>query len=330
MPPRSASATTARSRARRSRARRGGCRARADRGFGRPRPDLRAPLLRDQHGRPRARRARRAARREGRGARDAAAVLRARVGRARDDVAERSSQTLRSTTGATALGAAQVPAVPPLGARGADRHREDRLRRLGVVAALRGAARRSPRRARRASVSLETAMSRLYSPDRDDPGGRRRGDHRAPCRRRSGRAPSSSTRSCSTSRSTTGCAATRPGSRHATSRTRRPTRRSTRSSRRRPRATTSPQRYYRLKARLLGLDRLDHYDRSRRSPTTREVRGTTRGGRRRCLSEFSDEAGAIVARFFDDNWIDGARPTRQAHRRVSARRRSPACTPTCS
>src|SRR6187551_2433925 len=76
-------------------------------------------------------------------------------------------------------------------------------------------------------------------------------------------------------------------------------------------ATTSrydvPQRYYRLKARLLGVDRLEHYDRS--APVSADTRKVPWDDARRIVvdaySEFSDEAGAIVARFFDDNWIDG-------------------------
>ncbi len=76
-------------------------------------------------------------------------------------------------------------------------------------------------------------------------------------------------------------------------------------------ATTSrydvPQRYYRLKARLLGVDRLEHYDRS--APVSSDTRKVPWDDARRIVvdaySEFSDEAGAIVARFFDDNWIDG-------------------------
>ena len=55
-------------------------RARADRVVGRPTADVRAPPLRDEHGRPDAGRARRTARGEGRGARDPAPVLPARVG----------------------------------------------------------------------------------------------------------------------------------------------------------------------------------------------------------------------------------------------------------
>jgi oligoendopeptidase F len=75
-------------------------------------------------------------------------------------------------------------------------------------------------------------------------------------------------------------------------------------------ATTSrydvAQRYYRLKARLLGLDALDHYDRF--APVSTDTAKTPWDEARRIVvdaySEFSDEAGEIVSRFFDDNWID--------------------------
>jgi oligoendopeptidase F len=75
-------------------------------------------------------------------------------------------------------------------------------------------------------------------------------------------------------------------------------------------ATTSrydvARRYYRLKARLLGLDRLDHYDRF--APVSIDSAKTAWDGAREIVvgayADFSDEAGAIVARFFDDEWID--------------------------
>ncbi|HET6682787.1 MAG TPA: M3 family oligoendopeptidase [Gaiella sp.] len=76
-------------------------------------------------------------------------------------------------------------------------------------------------------------------------------------------------------------------------------------------ATTSrydlPQRYYRLKARLLGLEQLEHYDRFApiASDATRTPWGEARDVVVEAYSEFSEEAGTIVARFFDDNWIDG-------------------------
>ena len=76
-------------------------------------------------------------------------------------------------------------------------------------------------------------------------------------------------------------------------------------------ATTSryeiARRYYRLKARLLGLGRLDHYDRM--APIAADTSKASWGEARAIVvdaySDFSDEAGGIVARFFDDRWIDG-------------------------
>ena len=121
--------------------------------------------------------------------------------------------------------AAHVPPVPADRAGGEDHHREGRLRRLRLVAALRGAARRASASTStaRTSLALEAAMAKLYSADRDERRGRRRGRHRRARSPGCARARRSSTRSSSTSRSTTGCAATRRGSRRATSRTRRPT-----------------------------------------------------------------------------------------------------------
>jgi oligoendopeptidase F len=76
-------------------------------------------------------------------------------------------------------------------------------------------------------------------------------------------------------------------------------------------ATTSryalPQRYYRLKARLLALERIEHYDRF--APISSEtVRIPWEDARRTVVDaymDFSETAGAIVARFFDESWIDG-------------------------
>ena len=76
-------------------------------------------------------------------------------------------------------------------------------------------------------------------------------------------------------------------------------------------ATTSrydlPQRYYRLKARLLGLDRLEHFDRF--APISSDA-GRVPWDEARAVvvdaySDFSEETGSIIARFFDDSWIDG-------------------------
>ena len=76
-------------------------------------------------------------------------------------------------------------------------------------------------------------------------------------------------------------------------------------------ATTSrydvPQRYYRLKARLLGLDRLVHFDRF--APVGSDGEKTSWDEAQRIVvdaySDFSDETGEIISRFFDDRWIDG-------------------------
>ena len=76
-------------------------------------------------------------------------------------------------------------------------------------------------------------------------------------------------------------------------------------------ATTSrydvAQRYYRLKARLLGIEQLAHYDRF--APVSTDTQKTPWDEARRIVvdaySEFSEEAGSIVARFFGESWIDG-------------------------
>jgi len=83
-------------------------------------------------------------------------------------------------------------------------------------------------------------------------------------------------------------------------------------------ATTSrydvPQRYYRLKARLLGLDRIAHYDRmaplggSDVKLSWEDARSVVVGA----YADFSGEAGEIVDGFFSRNWIDG--PTRDDKR----------------
>ncbi|HEY8626312.1 MAG TPA: M3 family oligoendopeptidase [Solirubrobacteraceae bacterium] len=67
-----------------------------------------------------------------------------------------------------------------------------------------------------------------------------------------------------------------------------------------------PQRWYRLKAQLLGIDKLADYDRA--APL--EVQATTFsfGAARDLVLEaydaFSPEAGGITRRFFDERWID--------------------------
>ncbi len=69
-----------------------------------------------------------------------------------------------------------------------------------------------------------------------------------------------------------------------------------------------PQRYYALKARLLGLERLADYD---RFAPLQEVPGTVGWEDAQELvlesfTDFSPLAGEIVGRFFDESWIDAA------------------------
>ncbi|MBM3676831.1 MAG: M3 family oligoendopeptidase [Actinobacteria bacterium] len=67
-----------------------------------------------------------------------------------------------------------------------------------------------------------------------------------------------------------------------------------------------PQRYYRLKARLLGLDRIAYYDRF--AAIAEDTVKTPWDEAQRIVQEaydsFSDEAGTVVRRFFDESWID--------------------------
>ena len=67
-----------------------------------------------------------------------------------------------------------------------------------------------------------------------------------------------------------------------------------------------PQRWYRLKARLLGIDRLADYD---RAATVADVdeRFTWREARELVLDAydaFTPELGSLARRFFDERWID--------------------------
>jgi oligoendopeptidase F len=68
-----------------------------------------------------------------------------------------------------------------------------------------------------------------------------------------------------------------------------------------------PRRWYRLKAQLLGLDKLADYDRM--AAVTRDEEKVPWPQARDLVHEtyadFSDELGSIVQRFYDDNWIDG-------------------------
>ncbi|WP_037412197.1 M3 family oligoendopeptidase [Candidatus Solirubrobacter pratensis] len=68
-----------------------------------------------------------------------------------------------------------------------------------------------------------------------------------------------------------------------------------------------PRRWYRLKARLLGLDKLADYDRM--AAVTSDQEKVPWHEARDLVHEtyagFSDELGAIVKRFYDEHWIDG-------------------------
>ncbi len=75
-----------------------------------------------------------------------------------------------------------------------------------------------------------------------------------------------------------------------------------------------PQRWYRLKAQLLGLDRLADYDRSAPLATddVKFAYGDARDLVLGTYSAFSPTAGAITRRFFDDHWIDApVRPNKR-------------------
>jgi oligoendopeptidase F len=75
-----------------------------------------------------------------------------------------------------------------------------------------------------------------------------------------------------------------------------------------------PQRWYRLKARLLGLDKLRDFDRSATVATTEPLFSYTEARDLvvETYANFSPEAGAITKRFFDENWIDA--PVRENKR----------------
>jgi oligoendopeptidase F len=68
-----------------------------------------------------------------------------------------------------------------------------------------------------------------------------------------------------------------------------------------------PQRWYALKARLLGVDRIADYDRA--APVLREELAVAYGQARELVLDtygaFSPGAREVVQRFFDERWIDG-------------------------
>ncbi len=67
-----------------------------------------------------------------------------------------------------------------------------------------------------------------------------------------------------------------------------------------------PQRWYRLKAKLLGVDRIADFDRA--APVLPEDVSFSYGEARELVLDtydaFSPEAGRVVRRFFDEHWID--------------------------
>ncbi|MGO9788471.1 MAG: M3 family oligoendopeptidase [Solirubrobacteraceae bacterium] len=75
-----------------------------------------------------------------------------------------------------------------------------------------------------------------------------------------------------------------------------------------------PQRWYRLKAKLLGIDRIADYDRG--APVLPEDVAFAFGDARELVLDtydaFSPTAGAITRRFFDERWIDA--PVRENKR----------------
>ena len=75
-----------------------------------------------------------------------------------------------------------------------------------------------------------------------------------------------------------------------------------------------PQRWYRLKARLLGLERLADYDRSATIAASEPLYSYSDARELvvETYSAFSPEAGAITRRFFDEDWIDA--PVRENKR----------------
>jgi oligoendopeptidase F len=75
-----------------------------------------------------------------------------------------------------------------------------------------------------------------------------------------------------------------------------------------------PRRWYRLKAKVLGIDKLADYDRSA-AISTEDERFTWSRSRELVLDaygSFSPELGNLVKRFFDENWIDA--PVREGKR----------------
>jgi oligoendopeptidase F len=75
-----------------------------------------------------------------------------------------------------------------------------------------------------------------------------------------------------------------------------------------------PRRWYRLKAQLLGLDRLKDYDRMAAVSDVEETIAWTDARElvQNCFDEFSGDLGSLVRRFFDEDWVDA--PVRENKR----------------
>ncbi|MCO8126112.1 M3 family oligoendopeptidase [Acidimicrobiia bacterium EGI L10123] len=75
-----------------------------------------------------------------------------------------------------------------------------------------------------------------------------------------------------------------------------------------------PQRWYRLKARVLGIDTLADYDRNASVASTKATIGWSRATEivRDAYASFSPELAEVVGRFIDEGWIDA--PTRPGKR----------------
>ena len=231
---------------------------------------------------------------------------------------------------------APLPAAPALRARGEDPRREGAHRPRRVDAAVRGAGVGDRRRAsttRREPSSLEVALAR---PVRRPTARCARGAGRA--RHRGARSPA-----CARARYVFN---TLLADKAVDDRLRnyphwlaepQPRQRGVRrvgrgADRRGPRALRAPRRWYRLKARLLGIDRLADYDRMA-AVTQEDERVAVAGGARaraRLLRALLRRARRDRASaFFDEQWIDAPVRPGQARRRVLRLHGAVRCTRTC-
>ena len=156
-------------------------------------------------------------------------------------------------------------------------------------------------------ASLEVAMSRLFSPDRDVRRDTAAARHRAPCE------PGLRTRALRLQHAAGRQDGRRPAAPlPALAGEPQPRQRGLRRVRRRRsidavRARYEvPRRWYRLKAQLLGLDRLADYDRM--APVTDDDEQVGWSEARELVLDsygsFSGELGDLARRFFDERWID--------------------------